>query len=45
MCREADQDHDGGISLEEFLQLVSSSSADRLSNFESRRRRGARGRS
>jgi hypothetical protein len=40
-CREADKDGDGSISLDEFVKLVRLNSADRLSNYEDRRRRAA----
>lgn len=37
-CREADQDGDGGINLDEFVRLVQMSSTDLLDNFEGRHR-------
>lgn len=36
VCREADQDGDGGINLNEFVRLVQMSSNDLLDNFECR---------
>ena len=37
-CREADQDGDGGINLDEFVRLVQMSNTDLLDNFEGRHR-------
>jgi hypothetical protein len=39
LCREADQDGDQVISLDEFVRLVQLNKADNLSNFGDRRRR------
>lgn len=36
MCREADQDGDGGVGLDDFVRLVQMSSLDLLDNFEDR---------